>query len=78
MTSLRVLHHGLLSAVSGGLGPTAQALEEAYKKGFANPPPGASPHLGGLFNVYRKGGFDLADEANRHSLQNLRNTSILK
>jgi hypothetical protein len=78
MTSFTVLPDGVLSEVSGGLTPMAQALEEAYKKGFANPPPGASPHLGGLFNVYRKGGFDIVDAAHNESLVNLRKTHIMK
>jgi len=73
-----VLPDGVLRAVSGGLTPSAQDLEEAYKKGFANPPPGASQHLGGLFNVYRKGAFEIADEAHRHSLENVRKTFIRK
>jgi hypothetical protein len=78
MISLITLSHRVLSAVSGGLYPSEPALMQAYKKGFENPPPGASPHLGGLFNVYRQGAFDVTDEAHRHSLEIIRKTYIPK
>ena len=78
MTSFVMLPHDILSAVSGGLTPTAQALEEAYKKGFADHPWGTSPHLGGLLNVYRKGAFDIVEEGHNQTLTTIRNGHILK